>query len=402
MLKFNYYVKDKQGNPKKGIVEAIGQTQAAQILRERGLIVISLQTRTEGIISFFKRKFLSRVGLNEVVNFTRQLSTMINAGLVITDALTILRTQTENLNMASIIDSIQKDIEGGSSFSKALEKNPAIFDPVYVALVRAGETAGVLDKILNRLADNLEKRREFVNKIKSAMVYPIIIVGGMVVVGAIMMIFVIPKLLDLYQEFEANLPLATIILMSLSNFLSKFWWLVIIVILAVVWLIKAVAKTEAGKLKIDAFFFSLPVVGRMRKAMMLTEFTRTLGLLIGSGVLVVDALNVSLGAMTSALYRKSISDASSDVEKGTALAVSLARTEVFPPLLPQMISVGEETGKLDEVLLKIAGYFEGETEMAISGLTTAIEPLVMIILGLGVGFLIVAVIMPIYNLTSQF
>jgi type IV pilus assembly protein PilC len=365
-------------------------------------VVIFIKARAEGLLSLFKRRFFSRVGINDVVNFTRQLATMIGAGLVITDALTILKSQAENPNMAVVIDSLQKEIEGGTSLSAALAKNAAVFDPVYIALIRSGETAGILDQVLTRLATNLEAKREFLGKVRGAMVYPAIIISGMFLVGGIMIIFVVPKLLDLYQEFEATLPTPTIILIAVSRFLNKFWWLALVFLASFVWGLRIFAKTEVGRMKIDSIFFSLPVIGRLRKAMMLNEFTRTVGLLVGGGVLVMDALNVALGAVSSSTYKKAIVKAAKEVEKGTGLAVALAQTETFPPLLPQMVSVGEETGRLDEVLLKIASYFEQEAEVAVRGLTTAIEPLIMILLGLGVGFLIIAVIMPIYNLTSQF
>jgi len=402
MQKFNYYAKDAEGNSKKGVVEAVDRPSAAGILKERNLVLISIESKSEGLLTAVKKRIFTRIGLNDLVNFTRQLSTMISAGLVITDAFTILRTQTENPNMAVLVDSLQRDIEGGSSFSAALKKYPGVFDPVYIALVRSGETAGILDKILARLADNLESRREFVSKVKGAMIYPIIIIGGMFLVGLIMMIFVIPKLLDLYREFEATLPLPTIILMSLSKFLTKFWWLALILMTALFLGGKKFAKTDIGRLKLDSLFFAVPIIGKLRKSMILTEFTRTLGLLISGGVLVVDALNVTVGAMGSAIYQKAVLVATRDVEKGSTLAISLAKSEVFPPLLPQMVSVGEETGKLDEVLLKISSYFQQEAEVAVRNLTSAVEPIIMVILGLGVGFLIIAVIMPIYNLTSQF
>lgn len=402
MLSFNYYARDKEGNPRRGVVEAIDKLSAAKILKERELVVISIEVKTEGVFGVIRRRMFSRIGTGEVVNFTRQLATMINAGLVITDALTILKSQTENPNMAFIIDSIQKDIEGGNSLSGALSKYPNIFSSVYVALVKSGETAGILDKILTRLADNLEKQREFEGKIKGAMIYPVIVVSGMVLVAIVMMIFVVPKLLDLYKEFEATLPLPTVILMAASNFMVAYWWVVLVILAAGGWFLRRFLATRYGKIKLDELFFAFPVIGKLRKAMLLTEFTRTLGMLIGGGILVVDALAVGKGAIKSAIFQEAIDEAAREVEKGTSLAVALAKAGVFPPLLPQMISVGEETGKLDEVMMKISSYFEQEGEVAIRNLSTAIEPLIMVTLGIGVGFLIVAVIMPIYNLTSQF
>lgn len=402
MRQYSYYAKTNEGENKRGLIEASTPEQAAKILKERDYVVISLIEKRESFLAVIKRRLFSRVGVEEVVNFTRQLSTMINAGLVITDALAILKSQTENPNMVQIVDSIQKEIEGGSNFSDALSRYPHIFDLVYVALIRSGEAAGVLDKMLLRLADNLEKKREFNRKIKGAMVYPAIIVCGMIVVGAVMMVFVIPEMLDLYKEFDATLPTPTLILMAITNFASKYWWGFLLFFGVGGYGLFQFSKTEYGMLWLDGMVAKIPVVGKLRQSVMLTEFTRTLGLLVGGGILVVDALSISIGAMKSAVFRKAVQHAAEEVEKGTSMAVSLAKADVFPPLLPQMVSVGEETGKLDEVLLKIAAYFEQEGEAGVRNLTTAVEPFIMILMGFGVAFLVIAIIMPIYNLTSQF
>jgi len=234
------------------------------------------------------------------------------------------------------------------------------------------------------------------------MIYPAIIVTAMTVVGFIMIIFVIPRLTVLYEEFEAELPMITKILLAFSKFISSFWWLAISLLAGGLYALRLLIHYPAFKKKYDQFYFRIPILGNLRRQIMFTEFSRTLGLLVGSGILVVDALNIVKNSMGSPIYEDALSQATKQVEKGFPLAVALAQTEVFPPLLPQMIAVGEETGKIDEVLGKISTYFEQEAATLVKGLTTAIEPLIMIVLGIGVGFLIVAVIMPIYNLTSQF
>lgn len=401
MAKFNYKVKDKEGKILKGLVEARDEKQAVRILHERDLTVISLKPQLKGPLFELGKGVLGRVKTSDLVRFTRQLATMVTAGLTLTDALTILEIQA-NPKMASVVEAIRRDIEGGSSLADALAHQPAVFDAVYVALVRSGEAGGVLDKILTRLADTLEKRQEFISRVRGAMIYPVIVVGAMSVVAGIMIIFVIPRLLVLYEEFEAELPIMTKILLSLSQFITSFWWLTLLGLIGGTLALRMIRKTPLGKRRYDEFLFRLPVLGSLRRQMMLTEFTRTLGLLAGAGVLIVDALNILKGSMSSPIYEEALKEASSQVEKGLPLAAALARTEVFPPILPQMIAVGEETGKLEEVLGKVSVYFEQEADVAVRGLTTAIEPLIMIVLGIGVGFLIIAVIMPIYNLTSQF
>jgi type IV pilus assembly protein PilC len=283
-----------------------------------------------------------------------------------------------------------------------LEKHPRVFTEVFVSLIRAGEAAGVLDKVLARLSDNLEKQKEFSSKVKGAMIYPAIIVVGMGIVGTIMMIFVIPKLLGLYKEFNAELPLPTKILMTISGLATQFWWIVLIGLGAGFFFFQNFQKTPFGKKKIDEVKLRLPIVGGLQKMTILTEMTRTLGLLVSTGISIIDGLNIVSHAVGNSIYEEELQTAAKQVEKGLPLAGILAEYEEFPPVVTQMIAVGEETGKLDEVLTKLSVYFESESENLVKGLTTAIEPLIMIVLGLGVGFLVIAVILPIYNLTTAF
>jgi len=344
---------------------------------------------------------LGRVSSNDVVNFTRQLATMITAGLPLTDALSILEIQSRPA-LVKVVGEVSREIEGGGNLADALGKHPQVFDKVYVSLIKAGESAGVLDRVLSRLADNLEKQRDFNNKVKGAMVYPIIIVIGMGIVGAIMIIFVLPKMLAVYQDFQAELPAPTKILLGFSNFITNFWYLALIIAVALIGGLTFVMRKPELRPYLDQFYFRLPVIGTLKKNIILTEFTRTLSLLISTGILIVEALNIVEHSMGNSIYEKTIKEAAVEVEKGIPLADTLARSGVFPPILPQMVSVGEETGKLDEVLSRVSSYFEQEADVAVKGLTTALEPLIMIVLGVGVGFLIIAVIMPIYNLTSKF
>lgn len=400
MEKFKYKAKDKGGESAEGLVEAISQEQAAKILREKGLLVVSLSKKGESIVSQVKKGF-GKITSQDKVNFTRQLSTMVNAGLTITGALRILENQS-NPALAHLISEVSRSVEGGSNLADALEKYPRVFDKIYISLIRAGEAAGLLDKVLSRLADNLEKNSEFRRNIKGAMVYPIIVLGGMFAVVVIMMIFVIPKLTSIYEEFQTELPVMTKLLLGVSKFATNYWWLALMMAGGLLFLGKFLFRNPQFRKQFDELTFHLPVVGKLRKALILTEFTRTLGLLVGSGILIVEALNITCSALGSPKYEEKMKEASKAVEKGISLATALNRTEIFPPILPQMIAVGEETGKLDEVLGKVSIYFEQETDAAVKGLTTAIEPIIMIILGVGVGFLMISIITPIYNLTAQF
>ncbi len=401
MPNFLYRAKDPQGNEVKGLVEAQDQKQALAILKEKHFYPFSIREKGEGSLYFVYKKFFNRVSLAETAVFTRQMATMINAGLPLTEALNLLRSQGK-AQLAEAVGVILRDIEGGSTLADALQKFPKIFSPVYVALVRAGESAGVLDNILNRLADNLEAQREFQSKIKGALVYPVIIISGMGAVMFIMMVFVIPKLTSLYTEFDAQLPAATQILISTSKFAASFWWLFILSFLGLIYAYRLLNSNKNTKRKIDAVKFKIPIFGRLQNQVTLAEITRTLGLLAGAGVSIVEALQISSRTASNVLIEEGIMTASKQVEKGFPLSSALMENPFFPRILSQMLSVGEETGKVDEVLLKVSRYFQSESEESLKGLTTAIEPLIMILLGVGVGFLVIAIILPIYNLTSQF
>jgi type IV pilus assembly protein PilC len=399
--KYNYKAKNKEGKTVKGAIEASDEKQAALVLRGKGLALIFLQLTRRDVFKMVSAKLIHRIGSGEVATFTRQLSTMITAGLTVADALRILKEQSSQ-SLTSVIDDVLREVEGGSTLAAALEKHHEVFNDVYVALVRAGEAAGVLDEVLNRLAENLEKQKEFRSKVKGAMIYPMVIVVGMVIVGTIMMIFVIPKLLGMYEEFQADLPLPTKILISFSDLATQFWWIALIGLGVGIFSLRSFQKTPLGQRKIDQLKLQLPIYGNLQKMMILTEITRTLGLLVSTGISIIDGLNIVARAANNKIFEEELQFAAKQVERGLPLGGTLAEFEEFPPVVPHMISVGEETGKLDEVLTKLSHYFESESGEMVKGLTTAIEPLIMVVLGLGVGFLIIAVILPIYNLTTAF
>lgn len=397
---FRYTAKNEHGEAVKGKVEARNQTQAASILRTRGLLVVAVQPFTEDSFATLKN-LTSGVKFDDVVNMTRQMATMVTAGLPLTEALSILGQQSKPA-MAQLIGDLQRDIEGGSSFAKALEKHPKVFSRVYIQLVRAGETGGILDTILQRLADNMEKDKEFKAKTRGALIYPVIVVIAMLIVALIMMIFVIPKLTDMYKDFGADLPFATQLLISMSTTVARYWWLVGLGLVGAWFALQNWRKTKSGERVFDKFLLDMPVFGILRQKIILTEFSRTLALLLSSGISLLQALEIVGSAADNSLYRDALTEAQSQVEKGVALSQALSKYTIFPPILAQMISVGEETGKIDDVLLKVSVYFQSETEHAIKNMTTAIEPIIMIVLGVGVALMVIAIIMPIYNLTSQF
>lgn len=401
MKRFKYKAKDKQGKVIEGEVEASSEQVAAKLIRQKGMVVISLKPARGGlkqILNFFS----NRISGSDVSNFTRQLATMINAGLPIIDALSILRSQSKGA-MEKVISQILADVEEGEALSNALSKHPKVFSPTYVALVKSGEVGGVMDEVLVRLADNLEKQEEFKGKVKGALIYPAIIVIGMGVVGLIMMIFVIPRLTSLYEEFDAELPLATQILIGISTFVIRFWPLVLLLGAGLVYAFILYRRTETGRKKTDELLFKLPIIGELQKQIILTELTRTLGLMVGAGVSILESLTITADVVGNVVISFALKDVAEQVEKGFPVAYAFAKhPEAFPFILSQMIAVGEETGKMEEVLVKVSHVFEVESDQKVKGLTSAVEPLVMVLLGLGVGFLVIAIILPIYNLTSQF
>lgn len=401
MKRFVFKARAKDGSIVTGDVEASDEIHAAKLVRGKGLLVLSIKKPFESPFSLIKR-FRERITPNDVATFTRQFATMVAAGLPVTESLLILRNQSKGL-MGKVISQLLADVEGGESMSKAFMKHPAVFSPTYIALVKSGEVGGVLDTVLVRLADDLEKQQEFKGKVKGALIYPAIIITGMIIVAFIMMIFVIPRLTSLYTEFNAELPLPTKILIGMSNAVIKFWPVTIGVVVFGFYLFKVFKETEAGREKIDELYFKVPVIGELQKQTILTELTRTLSLMVGAGVSILEGLNISSEVVGNSIIAKALKDVSSQVEKGFPVSFAFAKhPEAFPYILSQMIAVGEETGKMEEVLQKVSHVFETESDQKVKSLTAAVEPIVMVILGLGVGFLVIAIILPIYNLTSQF
>ncbi len=397
---YKYTAKNEFGETIKGKVEAKNTNQAANALISRSLLIINIKPIAEGSFGFIQSKLMG-VKDDDLVNFTRQLSTMIGAGLPLATSLVILQEQAKPA-MAAVVTKLLKDVESGKSFAEALKEHPDVFSRVYIQLVRAGEIGGVLESVLERLALTLEKQKDFAAKTKGAMIYPIIVLFAMLIVGFIMMVFVLPQLTEMYRDFGADLPLPTRILMGVSGLMASYWWAMFIVGIVFFLIFRTWVKTEAGEHHFDKFLNKIPIYGVLRTKIILTEFARTLSLLLSAGVSLLEALDIVGNALESVTYRDAVKEAKKEIERGLSLSAAIEIKEVFPSLLPQMIQVGEETGRIDEILFKLSEYYEKESEYAVKNLTTAIEPLIMIVLGAGVGFMVVSIMMPIYSLSSQF
>lgn len=400
MQLYNYSAKDQNGLLQKGKVEAKDIESAANILRQRNLVIIQLVMQNDDSGSMFG--FLqNRITSQDIVSFTQQLSTMINSGLPLSDGLSILQTQSKPA-MAKIAGGMAQDIQGGANFADALATRTGVFSSVYIATIRAGEASGKLDEMMTRLAETEEKKREFASKTKGALIYPIIVMIVMVVVMFAMMTLVVPKLVEMFDDFGTELPAPTRILILISEVFQKMWWAVPLAIFGAAYMLRRWYATKMGRQRIDTFLLKIPVYGTLRTQIALADVTRTLALLVGAGISILDALEIVMKSTGNVVFEQSLKRAADGVEKGLPLATMLAREQFFPPLLSQMVSVGEETGKLSEVLQKVARHFESESEYAVKNLTTALEPLIMVVLGVGVMFLVLAIVMPIYSLTNSF
>ena len=379
------------------------QAEVLESIRGGGLIPLSISESKDSFLSELMSKVTGRVGLKEVAMMTRQLSTMMTAGLPLTEALQLLKSQSaKRTKMTEIMEFSLASVRGGRPLGQAFAKYKDVFGEAYIASIEAGEEGGVIDKVLVRLADDLEKDAEFRGKVKGAMIYPVIVILGMVVVAIIMMVFVVPKLMSLYTDFGSKLPMATVILMTLSNFMIKTWFLIPIGVLGLVWGMKMGDKIPDFRLKRDELLMKLPIAGYLVKITVVANTVRTLSMLLSAGVQLVDSLKIVAKVAGNEVFYRAYGRISERVQKGFSIADSFAETAVFPMIVNQMVETGESTGKLDEVLMKVADYFSVEADQSVKSLTSAIEPLIMIVLGIGVAFLVIAVIMPIYNLTSSF
>jgi len=403
MPKFSYRAKDWSGKTVRGFLEMPDKLQVIESIKGSGLIPLAVDLDKPNILNEYSKKFLGKIGLKQVATFTRQLSTMMTAGLPLTDALSLLKNQTQGTGMMfDVLDYTLITVRGGQSLGDALKKYENIFGEAYVASIDAGESGGVLQEILDKLADGLEDQNEFQGKVKGAMIYPVIVVIGMVIVAFIMMIFVIPKLLGLYADMGSKMPMITQVLMTVSSAMAKNWFLFPIIGVGAVSFFRIGSKSAEFRFKLDKIKLRIPIMGPLTEKTVLAETIRTLSMLLSAGISLVEALKIVSKVAGNEVYYRAYIDISERVQKGFSISNSFEDAGVFPMIVNQMVATGEATGKLDEVLIRVADYFSTEAEQSVKALTSAIEPLIMIVLGIGVGFLVVAVIMPIYNLTSSF
>ncbi len=383
---------------KKGEMEAPGEAAIRIHLRQQSIIPTKILPKgKEFKISL---PFGKKVKQRSIAVFTRQLATMIDAGLPLVQSLEILSSQQESKIFKNILREIREDVEGGSTFAGALKKHPATFNELYTNLVVAGEEGGILDNILIRLANYIEKAEALKKKVKSALVYPAVIVSVAVIVVMILMIFVIPVFEGMFKGAGQSLPLPTLIVLTISKFIKKYVIIVIPGLILLGFLLRKFYRTEAGKTLIDRILLKLPVFGMLFKKISVARFARTLGTLVSSGVPILDGLNIVSKTAGNRTVETAILNARSSIREGETIAEPLGRSGIFPPMVIQMISVGESTGALDSMLSKIADFYEEEVDVAVGNLTSLLEPFLMVFLGVVIGGVVVSMYLPIFQMAS--
>jgi type IV pilus assembly protein PilC len=401
MGKFKWEGTTKSGQSMKGEMEAPNEQAVQAQLRRQGISPGNIKEAGKGFDMELKIPgFEPKVTTKDLVVFTRQFATMIDAGLPLVQCLDILGKQQENKTFKANLTQVKEDVESGSTFADALKKHPNAFDTLYINLVAAGEIGGILDTILNRLAAYIEKAMKLKKKVKSAMTYPATIIGIAVLVIAVILVFVIPQFQSMFESFGSTLPLPTLIVIAISDFLQNYIFVIIGVCYGTLWGLKRIYKTPKGQLFMDALFLKLPVMGVLIRKVAVAKFTRTLGTMISSGVPILDGLDIVAKTAGNKIVENAIYKVAQSISEGKTIAEPLEQSGVFPPMVCQMIAIGEQSGSIDTMLNKIADFYDDEVDDAVGNLTAMMEPMLMLFLGTTVGGLVVAMYLPIFKMAS--
>ncbi|MEK6657739.1 MAG: type II secretion system F family protein [Nitrospirota bacterium] len=399
MANFKWTGKTRQGTMQKGVLAAKNKEEVIALLRKQNILVTSVQQAATDIkISI--PGIGGRVKDKDIAVFTRQFATMIDAGLPLVQCLEILSTQSENKSMASALKDIRQDVESGATFTDALRKHPKVFNDLYVNMVAAGEAGGILDTILNRLAAYIEKAMKLKAKVKAALVYPGVIVSVAVIVVTVLLVWVIPVFAKMFTDMGGTLPLPTRIVMGVSDGVRGNIIFVIIAIILLVVGLKYAYKSEKGKRIVDTVLLKAPVFGPLIRKVAVAKFTRTLSTLISSGVPILDGLEIVSKTAGNKVVEDALMGTRQSISEGKTIADPLGKSKVFPPMVVQMISVGEATGALDAMLSKIADFYDEEVDNAVAALTSMLEPMLMVFLGVVVGFIVIAMYLPIFQMAA--
>lgn len=400
MPNFRYSARDNKGQEVEGKLEARDAQAVAEILQDRGLIVVSIKEKKVFDLEELSQINIGGVPMKDKVVFMRQLSTMVNAGLPLTRGLQIMEQQITNPLFKRTIAQVKVSVEAGKSLADSFRNTEEIFDDITINLIEAGESSGNLGEILNKLATELENKNKLQGKIKGALTYPIILLVIITAVVVLMMLVLVPAMTDIYSEFGGELPTITKIMVSLSDFFINYWWILLIGILGIVIGIKVWIDTPNGKRSSDKIVLKIPVVGGIISKMQIAQFTRILALLLGSGLSISRALELTAMSLSNIMFREVVLEAKDEVEKGNSLALPIARSDYYPLLVSSMIAVGEETGELDNVLEKVSQYYNEEVDQATENMSSILEPVFLVIMGLVIAFISLGVYTPMFQLSE--
>jgi len=398
---YAYRVRDRQGKLLGGTLEADNEQAVVAKLRQLGYAPVSIEAeKSAGMKTELRLPGSGRVKLKDLAVFSRQFATMINSGLSLLRALTILGEQTENKRLAQIIILVRAEVEKGVSLSAAMAKHPKAFNRLYVSMVRAGEVGGFLDQVLVKVAETFEKEVALRGKIKSAMTYPVVVFAMVLMIVAAMLLFIVPTFESLYESLGGTLPLPTRVLMGASNGLRRFFPLVVVAVGLLVFGLRRWKATTRGRYALDKFKLKVKVFGPLFHKSALSRFSRTLSTLIRSGVPILQALEIVGETVNNAVISRAVRDVQDAVREGESLATPLSKHATFPPMVVQMMAVGEETGALEVMLAKVADFYDQEVEAAVASLTSLIEPILIAVMGAAVGGMVIALYMPLFNIIN--
>jgi type IV pilus assembly protein PilC len=400
MQKYKYEARTVEGAPYKGKMSASSKEEVVERLLAKKLIIVKVHEDSGITLEKLKEVNIGGIPMKEKVIFMRQLSTMISAGLPLTQALDILQLQTENPRFKIILEKVYGDVQGGLSLSKSFRKHDDSFDEITLSLLKAGEDSGNLETILGRIATELESKKVLGEKIRSAFTYPIIILVVVIGIVALLVIVLVPAMKEIYNDFGSELPWATQMLVDMSDFLINYWWAMILLIGGAVVGIKLYLDTEAGVKVWHKVILKVPVFGLLTSKIQITQFTRILGLLLESGLSIIEALELTANSLSNVHYRAAVLETKKEVEKGVPMATPLSRSEYFPIVVSQMVGVGEESGEIGHVLNKMTDYYNSEVEIITTNLTTLLEPMILIVMGGLIGFIAFAVYTPMFSLVE--
>lgn len=398
---FDYIAQNDKQEKISGVADAANADLALSTLTDQGLLVLSLKLRVEKAGIATEIKFFNRVKVKDLVVFSRQLSVMVSATLPVVQALRILVKQTEAVRLKIIISEIADAVDGGARLSDAFGRYPDVFSHFYVSMVRSGETAGKLDEVLNYLADQQEKDYDLMSKTRGAMIYPAFILSGLLVVGTVMMVFVIPKLTEILTETNTTLPITTRILIGASSFMSNYWYILALLLGGAIAGLYYYRQSEAGHKQTDYIILKAPIFGPLIfQKLFLVRFTRSLSTLLSGGVSLPEALKITAEVVGNEVYKDIIIKTIKEVEDGNSIASVFLTSNVVPNMVSQMLAVGEQTGRIDAVLVRLSDFYSREVDNAVGNLVTLIEPLILMIMGVAVGVMVSAILLPMYNLAS--